>query len=457
MSPIVKRLVPVGLAALLAVVLLSGSAAAVAKVLDPAAAVSSPARLGLLRIAPGAGAVDLAPARPIAAAEECLEPCGATPRPEIAVAIAVAAKGDSKKGGDTPLSAEAPVASSVSPPEVVESAPPPPEPEPQPEPQPEPEPEPQPEPQPEPEPEPQPEPEPPVEVEEPEPPPVEPSEPPADSGCPLEGSQSSGPIAMSVLGCALVASDNSSAPDPLPFWGTVECAEGSRYAHSESGGDGHPSASGEAADPAYRRLTVLDGDDFFGERCELGENDYRTGPTVFYHEGQHRVTYFSERLPANFPLATTQWQTVMQMKQAQPSDDNGSGPALEMEARSSHWVVVNRWDTVWEFPARRNLWTRFAWDVYYSQDAAKGWIQVSADLNGDGDFADSGERSPTIHGATLQTEVEGSSGSAGGLNPGDPIPSHLRIGIYHDPDISCAAPVECSVDVDNVQVVEPSP
>jgi hypothetical protein len=449
----VRRLLLGGLATLLAAALLSGSVGAVAKVLDPAAAVSSPARLGLLRIAPGAGSVDLAPARPIAAAEECLEPCGATPRPEVAAAIVVAARGDAKKGSDAPLPAEAPVASSVSPPEVVETEPP----QPEPQPQPEPEPQPQPEPEPQPQPEPEPQPEPPVEVEEPEPPPVETSEPPADSGCPLEGSQSSGPIAMSVLGCALVASDGSTDPDPLPFWGSVQCADESRYAYSESGGDGHPSASGEAADAAYRRLTVLDGDDFFGERCELGENDYRTGPTAFYHEGQHRVTYFSERLPANFPLATTQWQTVMQMKQAQPSDDDGSGPALEMEARSNHWVVVNSWDTVWEFPARRSLWTRFAWDVYYSQDAAQGWIQVSADLNGDGDFADAGERSPTIRGATLKTEVEGPSGSAGGLNPGDPIPSHLRIGIYHDPEISCAAPVECSVDVDNVQVVEPSP
>jgi hypothetical protein len=445
-SPAAKRLLSGGLAALLAAVLLSGSVGAVAKVLDPAAAISSPARLGLLRVAPGSGAVGLSPARPIAAAEECLAPCGATPRPEVAAAIAVAVKGDSKRASEA-LLPEAPVAAAVGAPEAVEAEPP------QSPAEPEPEPQPQPEQQPEPEPEPQPQPP----VEEPEPPPVETTEPPDDPGCPLEGSRTTRPIAMSVLGCALVASDSSAEADPLPFWGSVQCADPSRYSDFETDGDAHAGASGEAADAAYRRLTVLDGDDFFGERCELGENDYRTGPTAFYHEGQHRVTYFSERLPANFPLATTQWQTVMQMKQAQPSDDDGSGPALEMEARSNRWVVVDSWDTVWEFPARRNLWTRFAWDVYYSQDPSQGWLQVSADLNGDGDFADAGERSPTFHGATLKTEVEGTSGSAGGLEPGDPIPSHLRIGIYHDPDISCAAPVECSVDVDNVQVVEPAP
>jgi hypothetical protein len=261
---------------------------------------------------------------------------------------------------------------------------------------------------------------------------------------------------MSLLGCHLVASDTSADPDPLPFWGSIQCADDSRYSYVESGGDPHQSANGEPSNGAYRRLTVDDGDDFYGERCELGLNDHNVGPTTFYHEGQHRVTYFSERLPANFPLGTNTWQTVMQMKQAQPSDDDGSGPQLEMQAMQNHWVVVDSWNTLWTFPAQTNKWTRFAWDVYYSQDPSKGWLQVSADLNGDGDFNDKGERSPLLHAATLRTEPEGPNGTSDGLAPGDPIPSHLRVGIYHDPEISCAPPVECSVEVDNVQVMEPS-
>ena len=122
-----------------------------------------------------------------------------------------------------------------------------------------------------------------------------------------------------------------------------------------------------------------------------------------------------------------------------------------MQARGNRWVVVDSWKTLFEFPARANVWTRFAWDVYYSKDPSKGWIQVSADLNDDGDFNDPGERSPIVHTATLRTEPQGNVG----LPAGSSIPSHLRVGIYHAASLSCPAPSGCSVDVDNVQVVGP--
>ncbi len=261
---------------------------------------------------------------------------------------------------------------------------------------------------------------------------------------------------MSLPGCKMIASDTSSQSSPLGFWGSIQCQNSSRYSTMPSEGDTHATASGAAQEnSAYRRMTAFDGDDFYGERCELGENDNRSGPTVFYREGQHRVTYISERLPDNLPLANSNWQTVMQMKQTQPSDDNSGGPVLEMQAREGKWVIVDSWKTLFSFPAKSNSWTRFAWDVYYSQDASKGWIQVSADLNGDGDFEDSGERSQVVHIATLRTEPEGPHGASDGLPAGAPIPSHLRAGIYHNPVIPCPAPSGCSVDVDNVQVVAP--
>ena len=276
---------------------------------------------------------------------------------------------------------------------------------------------------------------------------------PSASGCSLT-EQPGTPVGMTLPGCPILASDTASTSSPLPFWGSIQCQEASRYSYEGSGGDTHVTAGGESqSNTAYRRLTVLDGDNFFGERCELGENNYRSGPTAFYHEGQHRVTYFSERLPSNFPLATSKWQTVMQMKQAQPSHDNGGGVALEMEARDNEWVISNNWHTIQSFPAKAGTWTRFAFDVYYSQDPSKGWIQVSADLNGNGSFNDPGERSPVIHAATLATEVAGPFNASDGLPAGAPIPSHLRMGIYHDPSIPCPAPSGCSVEVDNVQVV----
>ena len=257
--------------------------------------------------------------------------------------------------------------------------------------------------------------------------------------------------AMTLAGCAPIASDTASVKGPGRFWGSLQCAKASRYSTVNGNGDRHLTAVGSPqGNNAYRRLTVRDGDDYFGERCELGENS-TSGPTAFYRQGDRRVTYYSERLPSNFPLSTGSWQTVMQMKQAQPSHDDGGGVALEMEARQSHWVVVSRWRTLWRFPARAGVWTRFAWDVYYSKDPRKGWFRVSVDLNDDGDFNDRRERSPVLHAATLATEVARYPGD--GIGAGAAIPSHLRLGIYHDPKISCPAPVGCSIDVDNVQVV----
>ncbi len=55
--------------------------------------------------------------------------------------------------------------------------------------------------------------------------------------------------------------------------------------------------------------------------------------------------------------------------------------------------------------------------------------------------------------ATLKRETTG--GTDDGIAPGESIPSHLRVGIYHNPAIACPPPSGCSTQVDNVQVVRP--
>ncbi len=43
------------------------------------------------------------------------------------------------------------------------------------------------------------------------------------------------------------------------------------------------------------------------------------------------MTFFSERYPDNFSASVNSWQTVVQMKQAQPADNGGGGPVLELQ------------------------------------------------------------------------------------------------------------------------------
>jgi len=258
----------------------------------------------------------------------------------------------------------------------------------------------------------------------------------------------------------LLASDTAGMADPLPFWGALDCAERSRHRRIATGGDPAPAGDGSPqGDAAFRRLTAVDGDDLWGERCELGLNN-AGGPVSFYREGERLVTYASFRLPHDFPLGAKNWQGVLQMKQAQPADNGGGTPVISLGAYQGQWLLfasdpgpttVDR--VIWRAPAEKEVWTRFRIEALYSQDPERGWIEVRVDLDGDGDSGGEDESSPRIALATLKRETAGDPGD--GLEQGDAIPSHLRVGIYHDERIACPAPAGCSVDVDNVQVLRP--
>lgn len=266
----------------------------------------------------------------------------------------------------------------------------------------------------------------------------------------------------------VLAEDTGRRPDPTRFWGRVDCVEHpsplvSGHTLVPSGGDTHDKANGEPqGNTSFRRMTVYDGDDIDGERCELGFNDQR-GPTAFYREGTHRLTFISLRLPGSSPVAAEQWRVVAQMKQAQPYHNPDPASIFELQARGGRWQLGSDWHKVWSTPASQDVWTRFVFDVVYSADPAVGSIRVAVDLNGDGDYTDDvdgdgrvDERSPRVHRATLRTETEGDPRYL--QDPGESIPSHLRAGIYQDAAHPCPATgAGCAVDVDNVQVVKLPP
>jgi hypothetical protein len=146
----------------------------------------------------------------------------------------------------------------------------------------------------------------------------------------------------------------------------------------------------------------------------------------------------------------------MQMKQSQPADAGGGSPVLALHVADGRWRLLNTagddTTTVWSARAKARRWTRFAFDVTYSTDPSVGSMRIYVDLDGDGDARSGRERSPLLHLQTLKPE--GLGGTDDGLALGDAIPSHLRVGLYHDDEYDCELQ-KCAVDVDNVAVYRP--
>ena len=283
---------------------------------------------------------------------------------------------------------------------------------------------------------------------------------------PLIGSDDDGPQAFdpqpAAGGGTILFEDTGAKEEAEPLWGAVDC-DLDDVPPEESGpfqvdSDGDPALRGDGTpqgDQAFRVVRIHDGDDFFGERCELGENDSKTGPTAVYRDGERVITYASFRLPPTFPINTTDWQGVLQIKQTQPADNADGTPVLSLGAYGGKWILFHSGpryteedEELWSVPAVPGVWSRFQIDTTLSADPKVGRVTVRADLDGDASFE---QTSPTFEVNTLKAETEGDSDD--GYAAGDPLVSHLRVGLYHNPVIPC--PSGCHLDIDNVQVVRP--
>lgn len=266
----------------------------------------------------------------------------------------------------------------------------------------------------------------------------------ADRGCEPDLAR------MVAPGCPISATDTG-VGKARQLWGRIECESPKRHRRVRPGGDRWPRANGTVQrDRSYRRLAIRDGDDYFGRRCELGRNEHRNGEGgrdgtfALFNEGERRITFVSLRLPRSFPLRSRRWQTVVQMKQAQPYADAGdTGPVLELQIRKGALHLYSSWRHLWSTPVRRGRWIRIALDVTYSSDPDRGSVTAYVGRAGV-------RRSPTFRVATLKRERAGS-----GLLPvGTSVPSHLRVGLYHDPGVRCPSR-GCAIHIDNVEVTAP--
>ena len=277
---------------------------------------------------------------------------------------------------------------------------------------------------------------------------------PPDSTCSFD------PATLTAPGCAPVFSDTGDRADVSADWGGIDCASASRHSLI-GGGDPHVTAAGAAqpSDQAHQ-LTVLDGDDVWGERCELGENWRPTAPMPAYEEGQRRLTMLLVPPPGQLPAreqrladgdADEAGAAGRQRRGRAGARAEGRRRELGASSRARRRARVNGAGSCGRRPRQSTRGPGSSSTSPTRATPAGGAITVYVDLNGDGDALDGGEQSSTFSTYTLKLETSGGAGD--GLAVGDSVPSLLRAGIYHSPAIPCPPPAGCASQVDNVQIV----
>ena len=189
-----------------------------------------------------------------------------------------------------------------------------------------------------------------------------------------------------------------------------------------------PRAQGAAA----YRFELEDDDDAFGERAELGTGNGEVFAgqirDKLFLEGQERWIAWQTYLPEDFPIDTSDWHILHQLKCT-----GGGGPSVAIEARDGKWRLktgadnqrsnsrqLDRWESADE--ARRERWVKFTLHVRFSPDSSVGFVELYGDLDGGGVVP----LMPRLATPTMKYEDDSS----------EVIPTMARIGIYRDPESS---------------------
>jgi hypothetical protein len=213
---------------------------------------------------------------------------------------------------------------------------------------------------------------------------------------------------------------NADAERPrIQEWANFSCQDASRVQQV-----GAPAAQGNSA----YQIEVRDGDNSYGERCELGQGNPTKNGFPLYQEGDERWISFQTYLPDDYPTNLKTWNVIMQLKQLHAFGT----PAVSMEVRDGNFVLMNS-DTNhessgcnwwWEGPATKNRWIKFTLHVKFSPDANVGWIELYGDLDGSGVK----QLMQRTHMHTMKVDGAGQT-----------VPSHSRIGLYRNPAVEGTA------------------
>src|SRR4051794_27548376 len=229
-------------------------------------------------------------------------------------------------------------------------------------------------------------------------------------------------LAVSV--CALAMASSASArvlqasTGEQPWnqeWASWSCQNSSRFDEVTS-----PANQGRKA----YKLTVHDGDNSWGERCELGQGNPGRNGFPQFPNGDDVWISFSVYLPDGYPINTHDWTVMFQIHQI----GDGGCPPIALSVQDGEFKLFNSarrtyvLDTVekWNGPAQLNRWTKFTIHLKNSPDDDTGFVELYSDLKGNG----MEQVMPRTHMHTMTARSDGSA-----------MLNHARIGIYRSPRI----------------------
>src|SRR3954470_18181241 len=199
-------------------------------------------------------------------------------------------------------------------------------------------------------------------------------------------------------------------------WASYSCADASRVQQVDS-----PVAQGKHA----WQLEVRDGDNSYGERCEIGMGNPSKSPFPLFREGDERWISFQVYLPDDYPIDTPDWNLFFQIHQ---QGDGGCPPiSLGVEDgpmklfKSARNTYVRDTREMWAAPVQRNRWIKLTLHIKNSTDDNTGFVELFGDLDGSG----------------VKTLLEKTATHTMTKDPrgGGAMTNHARVGIYRDPDI----------------------
>jgi hypothetical protein len=207
--------------------------------------------------------------------------------------------------------------------------------------------------------------------------------------------------------------DDCSSANPLPLYGAFYGArtDGQTDSYTTSLGQIAPGrlslqSAGGPEDLPYRQLTVVPGDQSWGNRDALGYNDHNS-PVALWHEGQYRMLHTWIQLST--VNQTSDWRELFEIKQSQPYPSGMStddGVMFELQQRSGKLVFMSHWHDLWSVPVTAGSWVPISVEGMWSADPAKGWLRFRIGNQVSGKFTGANLLRNTTDGSTVPSYME---------------------------------------------------